>query len=371
MRIVAHRAACYNRHVITLNGFWFGPLPGSKGQNLKKKLSFWIGMAISLLGVWLALRGVPFGELGAALSQANYWWLIPALVFHLVSVLARSERWRALLGADKVDSITAFLVMNLGYLIMNVLPLRIGDPARAVIIAQRCHVGIPRALSTVVVERVADVLAVTLGLVLLIPFMRLPPEATNAVRVFGLLGLLAIVGIIVLLWQRALAERILTAVLSRIPRISPEKWLAQWRNLMSGFDTLGSVRGVLTLVGWTVFIWATALGVFWTIMQAFFPDQLVSTVGLAAMFLLCIESLAYAVPATPGNWGVFETVARLALVAPFGLPAARAVTSAAVIHFFEYLACNLVGVMALMRYSLSLGQISAAAQQVAAPTEEA
>ena len=338
---------------------------------MKKRLFFWIGLAISLLGVWLALRGVPFGELGAALAKANYWWLIPTLVLHLVSVLGRSERWRALLGTDKVDSVTAFLVMNLGYLIMNVLPLRIGDPARAVIIAQRCRVGIPRALSTVVVERIADVLAVTLGLVLLIPFMQLPPEATNAVRVFGLLGFLAIIGIVALLWQRALAERILTAVLSHIPLISPERWLAQWRNLMSGFDALGSTRGVLTLTGWTVFIWVTALGVFWAVMEAFFPNQPLGTLVIAAMFLLCIESFAYSVPATPGNWGVFETVARVALVVPFGFPAAQAVTCAAVIHFTEYLALNIVGVIALMRYSLSLGQISADAQKVVAPTEEA
>ena len=78
-----------------------------------------------------------------------------------------------------------------------------------------------------------------------------------------------------------------------------------------------------------------------------------------------------AVPATPGNWGVFETIGRIGLVAPFGLDETRAVSYAIVVHFFEYLAVNIVGVIALMRYSLSLGQISAAAQTIAAPTEEA
>jgi uncharacterized protein (TIRG00374 family) len=263
-----------------------------------------------------------------------------------------------LLGIDKVDSVTAFLVMNLGYLISNVLPLRVGDPARALIVDQRCHTGIPRGLSTVVVERVFDVLTVVVMLVLLIPFMQLPSEAMRWVRVFGVLGLLAIVGIVVLLTQRALAERILTAVLMRIPRLAPDKWLARWRNLMSGFDALGSVRGVVIVTGWTVATWLTGLGVFWAVMQAFIPDASV----VAATFLLGVESLGMAVPATPGNWGVYEAIAKVGLVVPFGYPVEQAVSFALAVHFFEYVLCNLVGVIALMRYSLSLGDITAKAE---------
>jgi uncharacterized protein (TIRG00374 family) len=338
-----------------------------KDKPVKKRLRVWIGVAISLVGLWLALHGVDFRKLGQALAGANYWWLIPALVIHLLSVVTRSERWRVLLGADQVDSVTAFWVMNLGYLISNVLPLRIGDPARAVIIAQRCRVGVPRALSTVVVERVFDVLATVLGLVLLIPFMQLPADAQRWVRVFGGLGLLAILGIIVLLTQRALTERILAALLSRIPRLSPDKWLERWHNLMSGFDALGSARGVLVVTAWTLASWVTTLGVFWAVMQAFFPG--VSWVP--PTFVMCVQGFGMAVPATGGNWGVFEVIGRVGLVAPFGFPETQAVSYTLVLHFFEYLAINVVGVIALMRYSLSLGQISAAAQQVAAPTEEA
>lgn len=329
-----------------------------------KKLRFWIGVAISLAGLWLALRGVEFGKLAAAVRGANYWWLIPALIFHLLTIGTRSERWRILLGAKQVDSVTSFLVMNLGYLISNVLPLRVGDPARAVIIDQRCHVGIPRALSTVVVERVLDVLAVTLGLVVLIPFMQLPPQAMIWLRVFGGLGLLAILGIVALLAQRALAERILAAALARIPRISSDMWLTRWRNLMSGLDALGSARGVLVVAGWTLVTWSTGVGVYWAIMQAFFPERSVAELVIAATFLLGVEAFGMAVPATPGNWGVFETIGRVGLVVPFGFSAEQSVSYALVTHFFEYLALNIVGVIALMRFSLSLGEISTKAETI-------
>ncbi len=325
---------------------------------MKKQLRFWIGVVISLFGLWLALRGIEFGKVAQTLSEANYWWLLPAVLFHLISLAGRSERWRVLLGADKVDSITSFLVMNLGYLISNVLPLRVGDPARAVIIDQRCHVGLPRALSTVVVERVFDVLAVVLMLVVLVPFMQLPPDALRWVRVFGALGLLAVLGIILLLTQRALAERILMAVLSRIPRISPDKWLERWRNLMSGFEVLGSVRGVFAVTAWTFVVWGGAVGIYWTVMRAFIPNGSL----VAGTFLLGVESLGMAVPATPGNWGVFEGLARFSLIIPFSYPVEQAISYALAVHLFEYVLCNIVGVAALLRFSLSLGEIQAKAE---------
>jgi uncharacterized protein (TIRG00374 family) len=332
----------------------------AKDTLLKKQLRFWIGVAISVIGLWLAFRGVPFNELGAILAHANYWWVAPALVFHFLSVIGRSERWRVLLGKDRVDSITAFWVMNLGYLISNVLPARVGDPARAIIIDQRCHTGFPRALSTVVVERIFDMLAVVLGLVLLIPFMQLPASAVQWVRIFGVLGLVAVAGIIFLLTQRALTERILMAILARIPRLSPGKWLERWRNLMSGFDMLGSVRGALIVSGWTLVSWIGTAGVFWAILRAFVPDASF----VPPVFVMCLQAFAMTVPATPGNWGVFEIVGRESLVIPFGYSASQAFAYTVALHFFEYLAINIVGVIALMRYSLSLGDISAKAETV-------
>jgi uncharacterized protein (TIRG00374 family) len=335
---------------------------------LKKRLVFWIGVGVSLVLLWLTLRDVEFSRLVAILSKANYWWLIPALVCHFASLIARSERWRVLLGRERVDLGSAFWVMNIGYLISNVVPLRVGDPARAVIIDQQCKVGIPRALSTVVVERLFDVLTILLATVLLIPFMQLPDWALGGARAFGVVGLMALVGIVVLLTQRALTERILMAVLTRtLPaRISPDRWLARWRNLMSGLDALNSARGVLIVVGWSLVTWVAMIGIFWTILQVFFPGSSL----VPATFLVCVEAVGWAVPAAPGNWGAFDKIAREALVGPFGYPIEPAVGYALVNHLFAYLLANAVGLIGLMRYGLSIGEISARAQKATTSAEE-
>ena len=137
---------------------------------------------------------------------------------------------------------------------------------------------------------------------------------------------------------------------------------------MSGFDALGSARGVLIVDGWTLVTLGHYPG------QSFGPSCKrsfpASSLGAADICHVRRKGSGWRCPPQRGNWGVFEVIGRVALVAPFGFPETQAVSYALVLHFFEYLAVNVVGVIALMRYSLSLGQISAAAQKVAAPTEE-
>ena len=59
---------------------------------------FWLGMAISGLCLWLALKDVPLQTLKGALTQADYLWLAPAVALQLLAVLARAFRWQAILA---------------------------------------------------------------------------------------------------------------------------------------------------------------------------------------------------------------------------------------------------------------------------------
>ena len=86
-----------------------------KSANNKKFIQLGLGLIISLVCLWLALRTVPFNELGRALSQANYWWLIPALFWQFIATLTRAERWRVLLG-KRVTLIEAFWAYSVGFI---------------------------------------------------------------------------------------------------------------------------------------------------------------------------------------------------------------------------------------------------------------
>ncbi|MER3458060.1 MAG: hypothetical protein C4309_04965, partial [Chloroflexota bacterium] len=118
-------------------------------------------MAISVLFLFLVVRGLDPARFWENLRQANCHWFLPASVFLVVSYALRAFRWRLLLDGQ-VGSLRAFSVINVGYLLNNVLPFRLSDVARAYLISRGTPVGGARGLSSVVVERVTDVLAVVI-----------------------------------------------------------------------------------------------------------------------------------------------------------------------------------------------------------------
>lgn len=331
----------------------------SKVQSISARLAawvkrgwMWIGLGISLAALWLTLRGLDVRHVWEALVSANYLWLIPALFFHFSSMFTRSIRWRILLGKDKVDLATSFWVVHIGYLVGNVIHARVGDVARVAVISQRKPVSAAHTLSTVVLERVFDLLAVVLMALSLIPLMQIPPDWMDKVRLLGVLGLIGVIGAVALVVFNSFTERLLTAILARVPGINPERWLGYWRNLVSGFGALGSVRGIVVVLAWTIITWMGAIGTFWAVMMAFMPQAPFH----ASMFVLAGEAFGQVIPATPGNWGVWEAIARAALVLPFGLPDHQVVSYGLIVHIFEYTTMNVVGLIGLLRYSLSLGQ---------------
>ena len=43
---------------------------------------FWLGVAISIIFLYLALRGLDFAGFWATVRHANYWWLLPGVAVY-------------------------------------------------------------------------------------------------------------------------------------------------------------------------------------------------------------------------------------------------------------------------------------------------
>jgi hypothetical protein len=79
---------------------------------------FWLGIGVSVLCLWLAVRHLPWAEFWSAVRQAHYTWLVPAMLFQVWSVVARAQRWVVLLGQE-ARLIDAFWAQGIGYLLTN------------------------------------------------------------------------------------------------------------------------------------------------------------------------------------------------------------------------------------------------------------
>jgi hypothetical protein len=215
-----------------------------------------------------------------------------------------------------------------------------------------------RTLSTVVVERIADTLAVVLLLVLLIPFVSLPAGLVRPA--FGI-GLVAIVAVLVLVFFVSRRERSLAFFDKLAARFGFLDRQPVRRSLVSAVDGLGVLRSWQSAAGvgtWSLVAWMSTALQFYVVMQA---------MGLrlpftAAMAVLCLTSLGMVVPSSPGYLGVFEylTVVSLAL---FGVSREVALGYALVLHALAYLVPAVLGGIAISMEGYSYARLRDALAQ--------
>ena len=302
----------------------------------------------------LAVRKVDWRQVTETFVRAEYVYLLPALVVIMLYLLARAVRWRILLGSQ-VGLSRCFWIGNIGYLVSNVLPLRLGDPARAVIVGRGGQVSIAVALSTVVVERVLDMLMVVLILAGVAPFMSGVGDAVSTGVMAGVLAVTALAVLVLLAFRPEWGRWLVRRILGWVPRIDRERWAQALDGLFDGLAPLRSGRRGLALLAWSVVTWACVVGYYWALLRAFMPRPPV----LAAPFMVSVIGLGMAVPSTPGALGLFHLIARYALVIPFGVLDEEAVPVAFASHAFQYILILILGLIGLAHEGLSFARLRA------------
>lgn len=312
-----------------------------------KRARFWVGMALSGICLYLALRGLHFVEIQAALGRANYAFLLPAAAIIIASQWVRAVRWGMLfyprleIGQNKL-----FFVLNIGYFLSSVLPARIGDVARAYLLGP--HVPAAQALATVILERALDVLIVILLLILLIPVVPIPAWVAQGGMLLGVAFIVLVLAMVVATVQRERGLRWLRRGLERVPGIDPDRLMRQAKALLDGMAVLRAPRQLTMLLVFSVGLWATPIIVNYLVMLGF--GMRLSWV--AAAFVLCVTALGVAVPSSPGYIGVYHA-AVVASLAVFGVSSAEAFAYALVLHAVNYTVLIVLGVFSMWRESLS------------------
>src|SRR5260370_41507478 len=157
-----------------------------------KKWQIWLGILISLVFIWLALRGLQLDQFWGVVESANYGWLIPGVAIYFVAVWMRTWRWHYLLRPIKeIPTRGLFPIVTIGYMGNNIYPARTGEVLRAVVLKRRENVSVSASLATIIVERIFD------GVVMLaFIFINLPQLAqlTGRSGFFGSIQQVAIIG---------------------------------------------------------------------------------------------------------------------------------------------------------------------------------
>jgi len=122
-----------------------------------KRWYLWAGLFISVLFVWLALRGLHLEDFWQAVRNADYVWLLPGIAVYFVAVWVRAWRWHYLLQPIRqVPTTRIFPITAIGYMGNNIYPARAGEVLRAVVLQRKHNVAVSASLATIVVERIFD-----------------------------------------------------------------------------------------------------------------------------------------------------------------------------------------------------------------------
>ncbi|MBZ0294021.1 MAG: flippase-like domain-containing protein [Anaerolineae bacterium] len=319
-----------------------------------------VGVLITLFIFYLIFTQVNLGAFAAALRQARYIYAVPALLMLLVGLGARALRWRALLG-NRFPLIRAFSIMNIAYMMNALLPFRMGEAARAYLVS-RGEGALPifQTVSSIIVERLLDVLALVVVIGLALASGPLPAEIQTAGVFTTIMSVVGFLVLVLLSRQRALAQQMLAVTFRLLSRFAGQKptlqeKLSRWLNhFLDGLQPLTDPALLFRAVGYTAVSWILSLWAGYFLLGSFFPDATWS----ATFLYIAASSLAIAVPAAPGNLGPFELSILLALNASGYGDARDTVIAFALFVHGVYLVINVAtGLVGLVSEGISLRQL--------------
>jgi len=321
-----------------------------------KSPRFWIGLLISAVCLYFAFQGIQFDKLLDALTHMDYAWLLLAVIVWCVSYFGRVMRWQLLFSPQKVRLTKVFYALNIGYFLSNLLPARLGDIARAILIGEFENVSKWRALSSVGVERLMDGLSVVLLLTITAIFVpSIPQAARDGAVVAAATGIVGVIVLIALSLNKERGMKILHRLASPIPFLSsPGLWQAL-ESLIDGFAILHSPRPIIGVVLWSLYTWVTGAVPYWFVMQAIgLRDGNGAALSFAAaMLVMTVTSLGGVVPSSPGYIGVFHAIAVLVLTTMYNADKSTALSYAVVIHALSYLMLTLLGIFSIWKEGLT------------------
>jgi glycosyltransferase 2 family protein len=326
------------------------------------RIAFSIG--ISAVCLYFAVRGVDWSEAADALAKAHYFYVAPMFGITVWSLYIRAQRWRILLrpvGTPAMRTLVA--ATNIGFMANMVLPLRMGEVIRPVLVSRKEREPLSGILATVVLERIFDMFTIVFLFGVSAAAVSVSPE----VRQWGyrLCVLAALIGgtVAFVRWQEVLALLLLAVVLRPLPSRIAEPVDQFARGFIQALEILDSPWTFLQLLGWSLYLWLVINAIYLLGILAFdLPVPLI----VGSIVVTAVIAIAVSAPSAPGYIGAFQVGCALSL-AIFGVSKSDAFAYSIVLHVTQFVGVVIAGLYSLAREGMTLRQIEEVSEQDGTP----
>jgi uncharacterized protein (TIRG00374 family) len=333
-----------------------------------KRWQFWLGVIISAVFLYLALRGLDLDQVWLYVRTARYWWLLPGVAIYFFGVWARTWRWHYMLRALKPISLKRlFPVVCIGYMGNNIYPARAGELIRAFVLKRKEGISVSASLATILVERIFDGVTMLLFVFVGLPLApSVPGDWRRFVVVFSLLFFGALGAFFVIAASPRRSQAVYAWIIDRLvpARLrDPVRGFAD--RFMEGLYFLRSGRDVAMIFCTSLVVWLAETGKYWFVMHAFDFD--VSFFVL--MLMNGVVNLFTTIPSAPGYVGTFDEPG-IEILKAFGVNKDIAGAYTLVLHAALWLPITLLGAWYMWRESVSWSDFGLASRMLEEQPED-
>jgi len=315
-------------------------------------LQLGLGLVISATVVVLLSRIVDTHAVVSAIEFANPWPVAIAVGVYLLAMCVRSVVWHKLLPAAD-STLTLLRVTVVGFAVNYLMPIRVGELARAYLVVRWCGLDYGTTFASLVAERIIDGLAV--GLILLAALLFIPTP--TYVLILGLTAAFVFTGLattLIVLSQRPDGMiLVVTRLSTRLPRRFAPRVVRLASKFAAGLDPLRNWRALPSITSLAILGWLLQFGVFYLLMLAF---PLAASLPMA-MVSGGVANFATLLPSGPGYVGTFDAALVKLLMDVQGAPPEYAAAYALVLHTVLVVPIVVLAAIILWRSNLSLTHV--------------
>ena len=335
---------------------------------MKKSTVFQVTGGVALAGVslWIFLKPYKNGHLDFSvvsglwknLCLTPFWVVAGGIALTMLTLWLRSVRWNLILPkSPSVSRQGLFGLVMIGFMVNNILPARLGEAARMLLLWKRNKFTVAASVGSVLLERILDILVFLsfffipalfcAGLQKLIPYAI--PMACGAAA--------ALCALVFYAFFPSQSRALGRSLIKHFPLSVQQKTLKIAGELTSNLNWLSSPGKCLAMALLSVGMIACHPAILMLLVR----DTLFGV--LYGMFAAATAAIGAAIPLSPGYVGTLHAVLKQGLVL-CGIEPGKAMVVATLYHAIGYVTVMVVGLYYFLRLRVSFKEIGRAKEEI-------
>jgi glycosyltransferase 2 family protein len=300
---------------------------------LSKPSRLIFGLSISFLTLYLAFRTLNYGDFIGVFSSVNWMWIFGSILMIILHHLSKTLRWKVLVDQNgtKIGFRPILASLMVSQMINLVVPARAGDLSR---IQQIGLMGPGRSFMfvTLVVEKVFDMVAYGILLIVLIISISLPQWINNTGILFLILAATLFSSMLIAFKYRQKIFLIIQALSIKIPVRYRDFVLGKVKTIISGLSVIENRRILLIILFWTTISWLASILVNYCLLVS----MELNLSWTAPLLILLGLQAGISIPSVPMKIGIFEYICVLVL-AIYGVSQVTSLSYGILLHLLVIL----------------------------------